>query len=67
MIKYEIARQKAVDAWLEATTPRPPADHADVIVQIDRLRDAARERRRLEKSGETGLDLKLSWPQLSMQ
>ena len=39
---------RAVDAWLEATTPRPPADHADVIVQIDRLRDAARERRRLE-------------------
>ena len=48
MIKYEIARQKAVDAWLEATTPRPAADHADVIAQIDRLRDAAHERRRLE-------------------
>ena len=48
MIKYEIARQKAVDAWLEATTPRPAADHADVIIQIDRLRDAAHDRRRLE-------------------
>ena len=48
MIKYEIARQKAVDAWLEATTQRPAADHADVIVQIDRLRDAAHERQRLE-------------------
>ena len=39
MIKYEIARQKAVDAWLEATTPRPPAD---------RLRDGSRDRQRLE-------------------
>ena len=48
MIKYEIARQKAVDAWLEATTPRPAADHADVAAQIERLRDAARERRRQE-------------------
>ena len=41
MIKYEIARQKAVDAWLEATTPSPAADHADVAAQIDRLRDAS--------------------------
>ena len=48
MIKYEIASQKAVDAWLEATTPRPAADHADVTAQVDRLRDAAHERRRLE-------------------
>ena len=48
MIKYEIARQKAVDAWLEATTPRPAADHADVVTQIDRLRDASRDRQRLE-------------------
>ena len=30
MVKYEIARQKAVDAWLDATTPKPPPDHADV-------------------------------------
>ena len=48
MIKYEIARQKAVDAWLEATTPRPPVDHADVAAQIERLRTAARDRARLE-------------------
>ena len=48
MIRYEIARQKAVDAWLEATTPRPAVDHADVVTQIDRLRDAARDRQRLE-------------------
>ena len=26
MVKYEIARQKAVYAWLDATTPRPAAD-----------------------------------------
>ena len=37
MIKYEIARQKAVDAWLEATTPRPADDNAEVVAQIDRL------------------------------
>ena len=48
MIKYEIARQKAVDAWLEATTPRPAVDHADVAAQIERLRTAARDRARLE-------------------
>ena len=48
MIKYEIARQKAVDAWLEATTPRPAADRADVAARIDHLRDAARDRQRLE-------------------
>ena len=48
MIKYEIARQKAVDAWLEATTPRPLVGDADVVTQIDRLRDAARDRQRLE-------------------
>ena len=48
MIKYEIARQKAVDAWLEATTPRPAADHVDVVAQIGPLRDAARDRQRLE-------------------
>ena len=48
MIKYEIARQKAVDAWLEATTPRPAVDHADVVAQIERLRTAARDRARLE-------------------
>ena len=48
MIKYEIARQKAVDAWLEATTPRPPVDHADVAARIEHLRDAARDRQRLE-------------------
>ena len=37
MIKYEIARQKAVDAWLEATTPRPAVDHADVAAWLLRL------------------------------
>ena len=40
--------RKAVDAWLEATTPRPAVDHADVAAQIERLRAAARDRARLE-------------------
>ena len=48
MVKYEIARQKAVDAWLDATTPKPAADHADVVAQVERLREAARDRLRAE-------------------
>ena len=48
MVKYEIARQKTVDAWLDATTPRPPLDHADVTAQVEALREAARTRQRAE-------------------
>ena len=48
MVKYEIARQKAVDAWLGATTPKPAAGDAPVTEQIERLREAARERQRGE-------------------
>ena len=48
MVNYEIARQKAVDAWLDATTPRPPPDHADVAAQVQLLREAARTRLRAE-------------------
>ena len=48
MVKYEIARQKAVDAWLDATTPKPPPDHAEVTAQVEVLREAARERLRAE-------------------
>ena len=48
MVKYEIARQKAVDAWLDATTPKPIAGEAAVTAQVERLREAARERLRAE-------------------
>ena len=48
MVKYEIARQKAVDAWLDATTPKPLEGEAAVVAQINRLREAARERIRQE-------------------
>ena len=48
MVKYEIVRQKAVDAWLEATTPRPLEAEAPVVAQLNRLRDAARDRLRQE-------------------
>ena len=48
MVKYEIARQKAVDLWLEATTAKPLKAEAAVVAQINRLREAARERQRLE-------------------
>ena len=47
-MKYEIARQKAVDAWLDATTPKPLEGEAAVVAQIARLREAARERVRQE-------------------
>ena len=48
MVKCEIARQKAVDAWLDATTPKPIAGEAEVVAQVTRLQEAARERRRAE-------------------
>ena len=43
MVKYEIARQTAVDAWLDATTPKPVEGEAAVVAQIGRLREAARD------------------------
>ena len=48
MVKYEIARQKAVDAWLDAMTPKPIPGEAEVTAQVTRLREAARDRRRQE-------------------
>ena len=41
-MKNEIARPKAVDAWLDITTPRPDAAGAAAQVDVDRLRQAAR-------------------------
>ena len=52
MVRYEIARQKAVDAWLDITTPRPDPAGAPVTAEVDRLRDAARERLQAE-TGQT--------------
>ena len=49
MIKYEIARQKAVDAWLEATTPRPAVDHVDLLCDTQPLNMSG------ECTGEHGL------------
>ena len=48
MVKYEIARQKAADAWLDATTPKPIVGEAAVIAQVTRLQEAARDRQRAE-------------------
>ena len=48
MVRYEIARQKAVDAWLDATTPKPIPGEADVTAEVERLRAAARERIRTD-------------------
>ena len=42
--KYEIAGQKAVDAWLDVTTPRPVAEHHAVQAEVERLREVARAR-----------------------
>ena len=47
MVKYEIARQKAVDAWLDATTPKPIIGEAAVTAQVTRLQEA-RDRQRQE-------------------
>ena len=48
MVKYEVARQKAVDAWLDATTPRPIPGEGDVNAEVERLRADAQERLRTE-------------------
>ena len=48
MVKYDIACQKAVDSWFDATTPKPVAGEAAVITQVNRLREAARDRQRAE-------------------
>ena len=37
MVKYEIVRQKAVDAWLDLTTPRPDPAGAQVTAEAQRL------------------------------
>ena len=44
LAKYEIARSKAIEAWLDVNTARPGEDHADVIAGVNRLRKAERER-----------------------
>ena len=59
MVKYEIARQKAVDAWLDAITPRPPPDHADVTAQVQALREHARE----QKFDAHGMEHQVDWQQ----
>ena len=38
LIKYEIARTKAIEAWLDITTPRAAVDHLDVVAEVVRLR-----------------------------
>ena len=48
MVKYEIAHQKAVDAWLDVTTPKPSVGEAEVTNQVTRLQEAARDRQRAE-------------------
>ena len=42
LMKYEIVRNKVIEAWLELATPRPAVDHADVVAQVGRLRQAER-------------------------
>ena len=41
MVRYEIARQKAVDAWVDVTTPRPIIGEAAVTAEVEQLRNAA--------------------------
>ena len=46
LIKYEIVRRKAIEAWLGITTLRPAADHVDVVAEVGRLRQAEQDRLR---------------------
>ena len=40
LIKHGIARSKTIEAWLDIPTPRPTRDHADVLAEVGRLRQA---------------------------
>ena len=58
--------RRLLNAWLEATTPRPAADHADVAAQMivyemQLLNDADK------KLGEIGLEHQVIWPLQSTQ
>ena len=44
----EVARPKAVDAWLDATTPKPIVGEAAVTAEVKRLPNAAQDRLRTE-------------------
>ena len=55
MVRYEIARQKAIEAWLDITTTRPDPAGTQVTAEVDRLRDAAREQLRVEAQQAYGL------------
>ena len=48
MVRYEIARQKAIDAWMDITTPRPEPAGEEVQAKVRRLREAAQARQRVE-------------------
>ena len=48
MVTCKIAKQKAIEAWLDITTPRPDPAGTQVTAEVDRFRDAARERLRAE-------------------
>ena len=48
MVRYEIAKQKAVDVWLDIATSRPDPARAAVQAEAQRLREAARVRLQAE-------------------
>ena len=48
MVKYEIARHKAIETWLDITTPRSDPAGAPVTVEVDRLPDVAHARLQAE-------------------
>ena len=48
MVRYEISSQKAIDAWLDATTPKPIIGEAAVTAETNRLRDVGHERLRTD-------------------
>ena len=49
MVKHEITKQKAIDAWLDLTPPRPDPAGTQVVAETQRFREAAaRDRLRAE-------------------
>ena len=41
-------KEQMIGAWLDVTMPSPTVDHADVVAEVDRLRQAERERQQAE-------------------
>ena len=48
LVKYEIAKGNAIEAWLHITIPGPAEDSADVVTERNRFVRAQHDRQRVE-------------------